>query len=102
ADHVEPGVTIKNQNDSANGALNTLACAGNIAKVVSGENKGKTGFVTGKHGGCEHVLIDFEPEVLENLVIGDKIQIKAVGTGLEIDEYPEIKVLTFLLKFLRK
>jgi len=92
ADHVEPGVTIKNQNESANGALNTLACAGNIAKVVSGDAKGKTGFVTGKHGGCEHVLIDFAPEILEELTIGDKIQIKAAGAGLELEEHPKIKV----------
>ena len=53
ADHVEPCVTMKNSNDGSNGALNVLSCAGNVAKIISGDCKGKTGFVTGKHGGCE-------------------------------------------------
>lgn len=83
ADHVEPCVTIKNPNEGQNGALNTLACIGNEATVVSGEAKGSKGYVTGKHGGCEHVIIDFEPEVLDKMVLGDKIQIRAFGVGLE-------------------
>ncbi len=84
ADHVEPAVTIKNQIEAANGALNTFSCIGNEAIVVSGEAKGEKGYVTGTHGGCEHVLIDFPREVMEKMVIGDKIQVKAFGTGLEI------------------
>lgn len=92
ADHVEPGVTIKNSNELANGALNTLSCAGNIATVVSGDAKGKTGFVTGKHGGCEHVLIYFDKKTLDKLVIGDKIQIKSIGAGLELTDFPNIKM----------
>lgn len=102
ADHVEPGVTIKNSNDFANGALNTLSCAGNIATVVSGDAKGETGFVTGKHGGCEHVLIDFAPKVLDKLTIGDKIQIKSCGAGLELSDYPEIKVFNIAPEIFKK
>lgn len=102
ADHVEPGVTIKNSNGDFNGALNVLSCAGNIARVVSGDAKDKTGFVTGKHGGCEHVLVDFEPEVLEQLVIGDKIQIKGYGAGLEFIDYPEIKIFNLSPDLLKK
>ncbi|MEN8141246.1 MAG: DUF4438 domain-containing protein [Thermodesulfobacteriota bacterium] len=98
ADHVEPGVSISNFTKVSgqagpNRALNLFACAGNVAKVVSGEAKGETGKVTGKHGGIDHVLIDFEPEVLENLVIGDKIQIKAFGCGLRFNEAPDVRVL---------
>lgn len=98
ADHVEPGVSISNFTQyqgqpGPNRALNLFACAGNVAKVVSGDAKGKTGRVTGKHGGIEHVLIDFEPDVLENLVIGDKIQIKAYGCGLQLLDFPEIRVM---------
>ncbi len=93
ADHVEPGVSISNFTQFAgqpgpNRALNQLSCAGNTATVVSGEAKGKRGRVTGKHGGIEHVLIDFAPEVLDSLVIGDKIQIKSFGCGLEVDGSP--------------
>jgi hypothetical protein len=98
ADHVEPGVSISNFTQfqgqpGPNRALNLFACVGNIARVVSGEAKGKTGRVTGKHGGIDHVLIDFEPEVLEQLVIGDKIQIKSFGCGLQLPGFPGIKVL---------
>ncbi len=97
-DHVEPGVSISNYKkafgqDGPNRALNLFSCAGNVAKVVSGEAKGKTGRVTGKHGGIEHVLIDFTPGVLEKLVIGDKIQIKAYGCGLQLNNHPDVKVL---------
>jgi hypothetical protein len=93
ADHVEPGVSISNftkfaGQDGPNRALNQFSCAGNIARIISGEAKGKTGRVTGKHGGIEHVLIDFEPAVLEELAIGDKIQIKACGCGLQIEGSP--------------
>jgi len=97
ADHVEPGVSLSNYSQvqgqpGPNRALNQFACAGNIARVISGEAKGKTGRVTGKHGGIEHVLVDFAPEVLEQLAIGDKIQIKAYGCGLQLTEVP-VKVL---------
>jgi len=98
ADHVEPGVSISNFTSfqgqpGPNRALNMFSCVGNIAKVVSGDAQGKTGRVTGKHGGIEHVLLDFEPAVLESMVIGDKIQIKAYGCGLQLLDYPGIKVL---------
>ncbi|MBU0731160.1 MAG: DUF4438 domain-containing protein [Proteobacteria bacterium] len=98
ADHVEPGVSISNFTQfqgqpGPNRALNIFSCAGNTATVATGDAKGKIGMVTGKHGGIEHVLIDFEPEVLEQLVIGDKIQIKAFGCGLQILDYPSIKIM---------
>lgn len=40
-DHVEPGVSIRNENTTENAALTTFACIGNEAKVVSGDAKGK-------------------------------------------------------------
>ncbi len=54
---------------------------------------GAKGYVTGTHGGIEHVLIDFEPEVLEKLVIGDKIQVRSCGQGMEIEDYPGVKCM---------
>lgn len=83
-DHVEPGVSIRNSDSHENGALNTLACVGNTAKVVGGEAKGATGIVTGKHGGVEHLLIYFDADTLEKLAIGDKIQVRAVGQGMQL------------------
>src|SRR3972149_5011260 len=75
-DHLEPGVSVENkENDprygqGAKAAFNVLSCVGNEATVVSGDAKGETGGVTGKHGGIEHVLVDFPTETLEKLMLG--------------------------------
>lgn len=92
ADHVEPGVSVSNLDTMKNNGLNILTSVGNSAKVISGDGKGDTGYVTGMHGGIEHVLIYFPQETLEKLAIGDKIQIKSWGTGLELEDYPDVKV----------
>lgn len=92
-DHIEPCVSIRNKDREENGALNLLSCIGNTAKVVSGDAKGDTGIVTGKHGGIENVLIDFEDKTLEKLSIGDKIQIRSIGVGLSLTNYPNIKLI---------
>ncbi len=99
ADHVEPGVSIENkENDprygqGANAAFNVLSCVGNEAMVVSGDAKGAKGVVTGKHGGIEHVLVDFQPEILEKLMLGDKVLVKAFGVGFKLLDFPDIKVM---------
>jgi hypothetical protein len=98
ANNVEPGVSAENkENDArsgvaANTAFNVLSCVGNEAIVVNGDGKGARGVVTGKHGGIEHVLIDFPSGILDKLVLGDKILVKAFGTGLKLIDFPEIKV----------
>lgn len=91
ADHVEPGVSIKMKEEKDNSGLQTFACVGNEAVVLSGEAKGSKGTVTGKHGGIEHVLVHFDEETMDKMAIEDKIGIKAWGTGLEMKKYPEIK-----------
>jgi hypothetical protein len=99
ADHVEPGVSVENkENDprygqGANAAFNVLSCVGNEAVVVSGDAKGAGGVVTGKHGGIDHVLVDFQPETLEKLMIGDKILVKAFGVGLKLPDFPDVKIM---------
>jgi len=109
ADHVEPGVSIENkENDArfktaANTSLNVLSCVGNEAKVVgTSDAKGATGTVVGKHGGIEHVMVDFSEEVMEQLIIGDKMMIKAYGQGLELLDYPDIKVMNIDPGFLNR
>ncbi|MGY5860503.1 MAG: DUF4438 domain-containing protein [Candidatus Thorarchaeota archaeon] len=108
ADHVEPGVSTENkENDArfktaANTSYNVLSCIGNEAKVVTGDAKGALGTVVGKHGGIEHVMIDFSEEVMEQLVIGDKMMVKAFGQGLELLDYPDIKVMNIDPTFLNK
>jgi Domain of unknown function (DUF4438), N-terminal/Domain of unknown function (DUF4438), C-terminal len=106
ADHVEPCVSVENkENDprsggAANSAFNVLSCIGNEATVVSGDGKGAKGVVTGKHGGIEHVLVDFQPETLNRLLLGDKILVKSYGVGLKLTDFPDIKVMNMDPDFL--
>jgi hypothetical protein len=106
ADHVEPGVSIKNRDKeefiprAANYGLNFLACVGNEAMVTSEGAKGKKGIVTGKHGGIEHVLVDFDPRTTEKLMIGDRMLIKTFGVGLKLTDFSQVKLMNMDPKFL--
>lgn len=102
ADHVEPSVSMKNSDGGANSGLNTLACIGNEAIVAGGDAKGEKGTVTAKHGGIEHVLVDFSEETMEKMQIGDKILVKAIGVGLKLVDFPEIKVISVSPEFMEK
>jgi hypothetical protein len=93
ADHVEPGVSLKTEKTGPNTGLNTLSCVGNVATVVSGDAKNAKGIVTGKHGGIEHVLVDFPDSALEKLVVGDRIQVRARGLGLKLTDMPGIALM---------
>ena len=90
ADHVEPAVSVysldhtKERNSTQNVAFNVLSCIGNEAVVLSGDAKGARGWVIGKHGGAEHVIVDFPDDVYDKLAIEDVIQIKAMGTGMKL------------------
>ncbi|MDJ0702688.1 MAG: DUF4438 domain-containing protein [Leptolyngbyaceae cyanobacterium MO_188.B28] len=99
-DHIEPGVALHNNDREVTGgrkgpnlALITYACIGNRARVIKGPCIGKWGMVTGKHGGVDHVLVDFPTPVLKQLQIGDRIQIYSHGLGLRLLDYPDITVL---------
>jgi hypothetical protein len=106
ADHVEPGVSLENRVSDPrfprgqSNALNVLACIGNEATVVKGDAKGEKGVVVGKHGGIEHVMVDFPSEVMERLVIEDRVQIRAYGVGLKLLDLPEVKVYNLSPEFL--
>lgn len=101
-DHVEPGVTAKLSAEAENGGFNTLSCVGNTARVVSGDAKGATGYVTGTHGGAEHVLIYFDAETLDKMAIGDKVLVKSVGQGLSLSELPEVQIMNLDPSLLHK
>ncbi len=106
ADHVEPGVSIENkENDprfglGANTALNVLSCVGNDAIVMSGDAKGSKGVVVGKHGGIEHVLVDFPVETMEKMTIADKVLVRSFGTGLRLLDFPDVTVMNIDPRFL--
>ena len=97
-DHVEPGVSIRHERrvrggDGANMALQTYACVGNYAEVVSGRCRGARGVVTGKHGGVDTVLVDFPDAVMRRMAIGDRVQVYACGLGLRLVDHPEVAVM---------
>lgn len=95
-DHIEPGVscianTLK-PFEHPNISLQLYSCAGNRAKVISGNAKGAVGHVIGHHGGSEHVIVDFTRKVKEKLSYDDKIIIYARGQGLQLTNYPDIMI----------
>ena len=90
ADHLEPGVSIKNPDENMNRALSIYSCIGNEATVVSGDAKGAKGFVVGKHGGIEDLMIHFDDEAMEKMAIDDKILVKGQGQGMALLDHPEV------------
>lgn len=109
ADHIEPGVALHNNQREVIGsrrgpnlAMLTYACVGNRARVISGPCTGQLGLVTGKHGGVDHVLVDFPGPVLLRLQIGDRIQIYSCGLGLRLLDYPDVSLSNCSPSLLRR
>jgi hypothetical protein len=93
AELIQPGVSIKHNNSSANTALGVYACLGNQARVMSGAAAGATGTVIGKSGRfAEHVICDFTPQDMEKMAPGDKVQIQAYGVGLQLQDFPDVEL----------
>ncbi len=61
---------------------------GNEARILGGEARGKTGRIVGKFQ--NYVLLQFEPAVTDQLAVGDLIQVKSEGVGLEVQGLPEV------------
>ncbi len=101
-DHLEPAVSLKNSDNNKNAGLNFYACVGNDAKVLDGPAKGAKGVVTGKHGGIEHVFVDFPTATLKKLEYGNKIQITSRGLGLKFADMPEVAVTNLDPRMLKK
>lgn len=87
ADHLEPGVSIAHPETQPDYAMHYLTCVGNRAVVMSGLARGAEGIVTGEHA---RLLVDFPTEIMENLCVGDAIQIRTRGRGLAFDDFPQI------------
>ena len=99
ADHVEPAVSIynlgasKSRGSRENVALGVLSSIGNEARILTGNATGAKGRVIGKHGGAEHIMVDFADDVYDKLSIGDKIQIRTVGTGMKLLNIEDVAVM---------
>ena len=105
-DHVEPGVSCtadtKKPHEHPNVGVMLYACAGNEARVVSGDAKGAVGYAIGQHGGSEHEIVEFPRAVKEQLTYDDTILIRARGLGLQLLDYPEISLFNLDPDLLQK
>jgi len=105
-DHIEPGASCmandKKMLDFPNNSLQMLTCVGNDARLLSGDAKGEIGTVIGHHGGSEHIIVDFAKDVLEQMTYDDKILIRTRGQGLELIDYPDIKLFNLDPQLLKK
>ncbi len=105
-DHIECGVSCQANTSKPfeypNNSLQLFGCIGNKAKVVSGAAKGAVGWVVGHHGGSEHLMIEFPRKVKEKLTYDDKIMVFARGQGLELSDYPDVKLFNLDPALLKK
>ena len=99
-DHVEPAVTLYNPGSTnsrrspESRGFNVLSCIGNKVRVLDGDAEGAKGKVIGKHGGSEHVMVDFrEPEVMKKMTPGDRMQVYSQGVGMELLNVDNVKVM---------
>lgn len=96
ADHLEPGVSCTanapKHNEFPNPTLQLFACVGNKARLISGDAAGAEGVVVGHHGGSEHVMIDFARQDREKMSYDDKIVITGRGQGLQMLDYPDVRL----------
>ncbi len=96
--HVEPAVSLYNlgsdgsRTGNDNRALNALSMIGNSVRILTGAAAGQTGWVVGKHGGVEHLIVDFDPDIYDSLSIGDLMQIRTVGAGMRLTNVEGVRV----------
>ncbi|TET72737.1 MAG: DUF4438 domain-containing protein, partial [Candidatus Aminicenantes bacterium] len=90
-DRATVGVATTGTGESrGRGAWLTFTSIGNEVKVLKGEAKGDKGVIVGKFG--SYVLVHFKDDVLEKLEIGNTLQVKAKGVGLEIEGFKDVFV----------
>jgi hypothetical protein len=102
SDHIEPGVSTRHPDEKVNVGYCIYACVGNGVTILSGEAKGERGVVTGKHGGVEHVMVDFPPDVMERMALGDRVAVRSVGLGLELADAGDVKIFNCDPDFLER
>lgn len=108
-DHVEPGLALRNNDrdpaggpGGANRGLLAYSCVGNQARVVSGPAAGAVGTVTGKHGGINNLLVDFDPAVLRRVRVGDRVQVTACGQGMALRAFPGVHAMNLAPRLLAR
>ncbi len=103
ADHVEPDVTVQGRDAArpSDCAIAILAGIGNSAEVISGNARGDKGFYIGRHAGS-HDLVWFPKDVLNNLALNDRIQVRAKSVGLQIEGFEDVRVNKIAPELLEK
>jgi len=96
---VEPGASADGVgNEREKNSFRNLSCIGNQVKIIKGEAKNSIGVVIGKVGylpnWVHHLVLHFQQETLDNLAIGDKVQVRAFGVGLKLLDYPEVRAVS--------
>jgi hypothetical protein len=100
-DRATMGVAAESMGEDRFGASwLTHPSIGNEVKIVGGEGRGQKGVVIGKFG--MYILVHFGDGVLDKLAIGDALQIKATGLGLEIDGFPDVFIHSLAPELLEK
>ncbi len=92
ADRATVGVATEGTGDAryGNDAWLTHTSIGNEVRILGGGGQGERGVVVGKFG--SYVLIQFPDAALDRLSVGDRLQVKASGLGLEIDGFKDVFV----------
>ena len=76
------------------------AALGNEVRLLNGAAQGEKGVIIGKFGNT--VLIHFADDVLDKLAVGDTLQAKACGLGLEIEGFQDVFVHSLAPEVLEK
>lgn len=92
-DHIEPGISLAHPSAKENHALQTFACVGNEARILNGPMRGEKGMITGTHGGVDHTMVYFPPDVLEEMDGNETILVKAYGQGLKLLDHPDVYIM---------
>jgi hypothetical protein len=90
-DRATVGVAVEGTGEGAQrDAWTIYASIGNEVRVIGGAARGEKGIVIAKFGGT--VLLAFADGALDKLAVGDLVQTKARGLGLEIEGFPDVFV----------
>jgi len=102
SDRATVGVAAEAVSDARSGGEAWLAHAsiGNEARLIGGEGRGEKGYVVGKFG--SYVLLQFPEATVEKLSVGDRLQVKAAGLGLEIDGFKDVFIHSLAPELLDK
>jgi hypothetical protein len=100
-DRATMGVATESMGDDRFGASwLTHPSIGNEVRIIGGEARGQRGVVIGKFG--SYVLVHFGDAILDKLAIGDSLQVKASGLGLEIEGFPDVFIHSLAPELLEK